>query len=64
MPDDMVGTAEIAELLGVTVGRVWQLRQNPDSRFPPPAHRLRGGFVWRTADIVKWAEERGREIHE
>jgi prophage regulatory protein len=62
MPEDMVGTAEIAAMLGVTVGRVWQLRQRPD--FPEPAVRLRGAFVWRTADVVRWAEERGREIRE
>lgn len=51
-------------MLGVTVGRVWQLRQNPETGFPPPAHRLRGGFVWRAVDITRWAQERGRVVHD
>lgn len=59
---EYVGSAEIQQLLGVSRQRVQQLAQYPD--FPEPIARLKAGAVWRTADVVKWAESRGREIHE
>lgn len=58
----MVGTAEIAALFRISRQRVWQLTQRAD--FPQPAARLKGSNVWLTADVVKWAQGKGREIHE
>ena len=59
---EFVGTAEIGDLFGVSRQRVYQLTSSPD--FPEPVARLKAGAIWRTADVVRWAEERGREIHE
>lgn len=58
-----MGAAEIAEMFGgISRQRVYQLTSRPD--FPAPMVRLKAGAVWRTADVVKWAEARGREIHD
>lgn len=32
--------------------------------FVPPAARLRLGAVWRTEDVLAWAKDTGRKIHE
>lgn len=55
-----MGTAEIADLLGVTRQRVHQLTSRRD--FPEPVVSLRLGKVWRTEDVVAWARARGREV--
>ncbi len=57
---DVVGAAEIAELLGhdgkpLSRQRVTQLTQTPG--FPPPARRLKMGAVLWADDIRKWAEK-------
>lgn len=57
-----VGSAEIAEMFGVSRQRAYQLTSRPD--FPEPMVRLKGGAVWVTADVVAWAKERDRTIHE
>lgn len=53
-----MGTAEVAEFLGVSRGRVTQLAQQEG--FPLPLARLAAGPVWKTADIEQWARETGR----
>jgi hypothetical protein len=59
---EVVGAAEIAELLGgLSRQRVSQLTAAPD--FPEPLQRLRMGNVWRYSDVVKWAESSGRTVH-
>lgn len=60
--EDYVGSAEIAEMFGVSRQRAYQLTSRPD--FPAPMVRLKAGAIWRTEDVVKWAQARGREIHE
>ena len=61
--EEWVGSAEIAILLGgISRQRVQQLTSRPD--FPEPMVRLKAGAVWRTADVVRWAEQRGREVHD
>ena len=52
----LVGTAEIAVMLGVSRQRVLQLAQKPG--FPKPAVILKGGTVWHTEDIEEWAKAR------
>ena len=60
---ELVGAAEIQAMLGgLSRQRVQQLVSAPD--FPEPIAVLKAGKVWRTADVVKWAEEKGREIRE
>lgn len=53
-----MGTAEVAEFLGVSRGRVTQLAQRED--FPEPVVRLASGPVWATVDIEQWARATGR----
>jgi predicted DNA-binding transcriptional regulator AlpA len=55
---DLMGAAEIGELLGVSRQRVQQLISRPD--FPAPAVVLAMGKVWRTADVKDWARAHGR----
>lgn len=57
---DLVSTAEIARLLGVTRQRVQQLAKTPG--FPVPAATLSMGSVWHTADIRAWAAATGRTV--
>lgn len=54
----LVGTYEIAALLGVSRQRVQQLAAGRD--FPRPVAVLHMGKVWREADVRAWAEARGR----
>jgi len=53
-----MGTAEVAEFLGISRGRVTQLAQSQD--FPTPLARLAAGPVWEFSDIDAWAREHGR----
>lgn len=57
--EDWVGSAEIAAMFGVSRQRAYQLTSRPD--FPEPMIRLKAGAVWVTAEVVAWAEKRGRE---
>lgn len=54
----LVGTAEIAELLGVTNQRVDQLSRT--DAFPAPIAVLAAGRIWKRDDIERWARETGR----
>lgn len=55
---EVVGTYEIAELLGISRQRVQQLANTEG--FPAPVAKLRVGHIWLRADIERWARERGR----
>ncbi len=57
---DLVSTAEIARMLGVTRQRVQQLAKTTD--FPEPAATLSMGSVWHTGDIRAWAAATGRAL--
>ncbi len=59
-PLDLVSTAEIARMLGLTRQRVQQLAKTEG--FPPPAATLSMGSVWHTADIRAWAHRTGRRL--
>ncbi len=58
MTHHLMGTAEVAEFLGVSRPRVGQLAQRED--FPHPVARLAAGPVWESVDIERWARETGR----
>ena len=60
--EQWVASAEIAAMFGVSRQRVYQLTSRPD--FPRPMVVLKAGAIWVTADVVKWAESKGREIHD
>jgi len=56
----LVGSAEIADMLGVSRQRVQQLIARPD--FPKHVVRLKMGKVWKRVAVVAWATAHGREI--
>lgn len=61
MPEDLVGMAEIAQLLDVSKARVDQLaRQHP--KFPKPVAELSAGRIWRREDVEEWARATGRLV--
>jgi hypothetical protein len=60
VPEDLVGVAEVAELLSVSRQRVSQLAATPG--FPDPVARLAAGPIWERDDIIGWAEVTGRKI--
>lgn len=53
---DLMGTAEVAALLGVSRQRVLKLAEKPD--FPRPLAVLSMGKVWRGSQIRLWAKAR------
>ena len=55
---DLVGVAEIADMLGVTRQRVHQLMQAPD--FPNPVAELSAGRIWNRDEVEAWARSTGR----
>ncbi|MEX0665557.1 MAG: DNA-binding protein [Acidimicrobiia bacterium] len=52
---ELVGVAEIADLLGVTRQRVHQL-MTEQANFPEPVADLAAGKIWLKEDVVAWAE--------
>lgn len=54
----LMGSAEIAELLGVSRQRVQQLIAKPD--FPAPVADLAMGKVWRAEDVHAWGVKTNR----
>lgn len=59
---DLVGTAEIADLLGVSRQRVHQLSGEPG--FPEPVASLSAGMIWQKSDVVRWAREHKRFLRD
>jgi predicted DNA-binding transcriptional regulator AlpA len=55
---ELVGVAEIAEMLGVTRQRVHQLTKAPE--FPRPVAELSAGSIWAREDVERWARASGR----
>ena len=56
---DLVGVAEIAEMLGVSRQRVHQIIKRDES-FPGPVAELSAGKIWLLADIEAWQRQVGR----
>jgi len=53
-PEIVMGTAEIADWLGVSQATVHQWRRrHPD--FPAPMQTLATGPIWRICDVATWA---------
>ena len=59
---DLVGVAEIAQMLGVTRQRVNAIA-NTHADFPKPAAVLTAGRIWQRADVLVWAKAHQRVIH-
>lgn len=58
MAEDLVGVAEIADLIGVSRQRVDQLTRTED--FPTPVADLASGRIWERGDVDAWARAAGR----
>ena len=60
MNDDieLMGTSEVAALLGLSRQRVLKIAERAD--FPRPLAVLKMGNVWRGTDIRAWAAQRTR----
>lgn len=56
--DDLIGTSDIADMLGVSRQRVGKLFL--DGRLPDPVGRLRNARIWRRSDVEAWMKEQGR----
>ena len=56
---DLVGVAEIAEMLGVSRQRVDAIARTHDE-FPDPVAELSAGRIWLRKDIEAWARKTGR----
>ena len=55
---ELMGVAEIAELLGVSRQRVHQLSKAPE--FPAPIAELSAGAIWEREAVETWARKTGR----
>lgn len=58
---DLVGSRDIATLLGVSRQRVDQFSRD-DGRFPKPVALIGRRRVWQRDDIETWAAATGRPI--
>lgn len=58
MAPDLLGAAEIAELLGISRQRVDQLAAGED--FPKPTAVLAAGRIWKRGEVEAWAQRTGR----
>ena len=63
MTHHLLGTTEVAALLGLSRQRVHQLATD-DPGFPAPAVRLAAGPVWEREAIEGWARSAGRTLIE
>lgn len=59
---DLVGTAELSRMFGVSRQRTYQLTSTPG--FPEPEAVLEMGKIWDRAKVRKWAEAHGRRLRE
>ncbi|QCX28092.1 helix-turn-helix domain-containing protein [Nocardioides jishulii] len=58
MPENLVGVAEVADMLAVSRQRVHQLAAAEG--FPEPVAVLKAGKIWERADVEGWARSQGR----
>jgi predicted DNA-binding transcriptional regulator AlpA len=63
MPDELVGLAEIAAMLGVSRQRADKILRT-DEDFPEPQAILTAGRIWSREAVEEWARATGREIRE
>lgn len=60
-PLRLVGTAEIAAMLGISSVRADQLQRHHKT-FPKPVAKIAAGRVYDYDEVVAWAELTGRQI--
>ena len=59
-PADLVGSAEIAERLGVARPQVVHDWRRRHAEFPEPVATLKTAFIWYWPDVEAWAQRTGR----
>lgn len=59
----LVGVAEIAQMLGISRQRVHAISGHSDT-FPQPVADLSAGKIWLRSDVEAWARAEGRQIDE
>jgi predicted DNA-binding transcriptional regulator AlpA len=59
---EIVGLAEVAELLGLS--KPATVARTHSGEFPPPIAELRAGPVWDRADVVEYAAARSGRLEE
>lgn len=57
---DVLGLAEVAELLGVDRYRAYRVSMRPD--FPEPCARVSGRRVWHTPEVKAWIREHPDQV--
>ena len=57
---DVVGPAEVAQLLGVDRHKAYRVTKRPD--FPEPGALCSGRRVWERADVEEWIREHWSEV--
>jgi len=62
-PVELVGTAEVAEMLDVTKQTLTNWRGRVSS-FPSPVAELKSGPVWNREDIAAWGKSVGKQVRE
>jgi predicted DNA-binding transcriptional regulator AlpA len=55
---DLMGTTEVAELLGVSRQRADQLSRSEE--FPAPVGEIAAGRIWLRSEVEAWARSSGR----
>jgi predicted DNA-binding transcriptional regulator AlpA len=48
-----ISSADVQELLGVSLPTLWRWRNSPEMAFPEP-FSIRGRLYWRRQDIADW----------
>ena len=56
---EILAVAEMAQLLGVSKQRVYQIIDT-DEAFPAPTAELSVGRIWKRVDVETWAKKTGR----
>ena len=59
-PVDLVGAAEIAERLGLSLPQTVHDWRRRHADFPEPVATLRMGMVWHWPEVESWARRTGR----
>jgi len=59
-PAQLVGAAEIAARLGITLPQTVHVWRRRDVGFPAPVAVLKMGMVWHWPDVEHWAKLTGR----
>lgn len=59
---DLVGTAEIAERLGMKRPQVVHDWRRRHADFPAPVTMISGVHVWLWPDVERWARDTGRTL--